>query len=452
MSRPWRLGTALSGADGTVQPGDTVWLHGGAYRGAFTSTLSGTPDAPVVVRQYPGERAIIDGARDPRSTLAVWGPWSVFWGFELTNSDPIRTASSSASDTRPDVVYNAAAHTKYINLVIHDGGVAFYTEPAATDVEVSGSIIYNNGWQGPERGHGHGLYLKSDAGPVVARGNVVFNQFGYGVHVYSNAGSGRLNNIRLEHNVVFNNGTLSSDLAEPNILIGGEEPADGIALVGNHTYLSPGRDVSNVQLGWGSVPNGVVALDGNTLVGGSPVLDARVWSSATVVRNALAGERVMVSLVDPLPANHTWVDNRYFRDPTLAAWEYGGVARPFGSWRDVAGVGASDHATAAPPVQPAVTVWADPYETGRAIVVVHNWGRHPFVYVDLSAVLAPGDGYEIRNVENLFGEPLAAGIYDGMAMPLPMSGFGQPVPAGFDTSPAPAAGPDLGVFVAVRPP
>src|SRR5207248_2968252 len=33
--RPWNLATALSGGNGKVQPGDTVWLRGGTYTGQF---------------------------------------------------------------------------------------------------------------------------------------------------------------------------------------------------------------------------------------------------------------------------------------------------------------------------------------------------------------------------------------------------------------------------------
>src|SRR5256885_16739553 len=64
-SQPWSLDYALHGASGQIQPGDTVWLHGGTYRGAFRPSVAGAPGNPVVIRQYPGERATIDvaGAR-----------------------------------------------------------------------------------------------------------------------------------------------------------------------------------------------------------------------------------------------------------------------------------------------------------------------------------------------------------------------------------------------------
>src|SRR6185436_2486726 len=50
QSRPWDLPTALANAAGKVQPGDTVWLRGGTYKGSFRSMLRGTASQPVVVR------------------------------------------------------------------------------------------------------------------------------------------------------------------------------------------------------------------------------------------------------------------------------------------------------------------------------------------------------------------------------------------------------------------
>src|SRR2546421_3291182 len=65
MGRPWDLATALAGGGGRVAPGDTIWLRGGTYRGALVSSVHGAPGAPVVVRQYRGERAVIDAAGAP---------------------------------------------------------------------------------------------------------------------------------------------------------------------------------------------------------------------------------------------------------------------------------------------------------------------------------------------------------------------------------------------------
>ena len=427
--RPWDLATALAGGRGRVQPGDTVWLRGGTYRGAFRSTLQGREGMPVVVRQYPGERTIIDGAGSTKSTFYVGGEYSVFWGFELTNSDPVRTTSRSGHAFRPDVVVNYAPHVKYINLVVHDGGVAFYTEPRYPDVEIVGTIIYNNGWQGPERGGGHGLYVKNFTGPLVARDNVLFNQYGYGVHAYTNASTGKLVNIRIEGNVSFNNGMLargsSGRSSAPNLLLGGDGYATGDVVRENLTYFSPGATRANAMIGWKTLTNGDVIVERNYFAGGSPVLEFGFWTAARVTNNTFVqpGRSVGASLIkrnDPKGSGggQIWRDNVEERNPTVTK----------------------------------VVIRANPYESGRAHVVVFNWGKQRAVQADVRGILRAGDRYEVRNVQDLFGAPVVSGVVAGTSITIPLGGLPPPTPVGLASSPAPQTGPEFDVFLITRAP
>src|SRR6188768_3996124 len=80
ISSPWDLQTALNHPS-SVRPGDTIWLRGGTHRIAnrvtkFVSKLAGTSSQPITVRQYPGERAIIDG-----NIQQILGGWVNYWGF-----------------------------------------------------------------------------------------------------------------------------------------------------------------------------------------------------------------------------------------------------------------------------------------------------------------------------------------------------------------------------------
>lgn len=62
LEEPCSLADGLSRA----QPGDEVLLRGGVYyQGGLSLARSGKPDAPIVVRGYQGEDAILDGA-DPQ--------------------------------------------------------------------------------------------------------------------------------------------------------------------------------------------------------------------------------------------------------------------------------------------------------------------------------------------------------------------------------------------------
>src|SRR5256714_10915119 len=157
--RPWDLQTALRGGNGSVQPGDTIWLRGGSYTSAspFNSTLTGTSSAPVVVRQYPGERAVLDARGATSSTsrgdfFTVAGNYSTFWGFEVMDSDPNRF-----TDTRPNMLVVNASHIKLINLTVHDGGIGFYTFSEPVDIEIYGCLAYNKRAQGTGFGNGHGF-------------------------------------------------------------------------------------------------------------------------------------------------------------------------------------------------------------------------------------------------------------------------------------------------------
>src|SRR5438105_11599754 len=121
------------------------------------------------------------------------------------SSNPNRYTS-----TRPNMMINDTNNTKYIDLVVHDGGIGFYNYETASNVEFNGNIVYNNGWQDPTKGGGHAFYMKSSTGPVLLRDNVMFNQFSYGIHEYTDAGAGQLINITMDGNASFNTGSVAN--------------------------------------------------------------------------------------------------------------------------------------------------------------------------------------------------------------------------------------------------
>jgi len=98
----------------------------------------------------------------------------------------------------------------------------------------------------------------------------------------------------------------------------------------------------------------------------------------------------------------------------------------------------------------AVYVKPNAYEVGRAYVVVYNWGRTAVVTADLGGVLRAGDRYEIRSVQDLFGQPVSSGTYAGGVIELPMVSRPPPIPVGMSSSQAPPTGPTFDVFVVSR--
>ena len=56
---PWRT---LQHAVGQLTAGDTLYLRGGVYYEHLYLTAVGEPEAPITIRTFPGEQAILDGS------------------------------------------------------------------------------------------------------------------------------------------------------------------------------------------------------------------------------------------------------------------------------------------------------------------------------------------------------------------------------------------------------
>lgn len=442
--RPWDLRTAL-GHPSAVRPGDTIWVRGGTYRGAFQSSLRGSASAPIVLRAYPGERATIDGANGNGSTLRIDGEHAIYWGLEVMNSSPART------EDRETGVYIRSGNNKLVHLVIHDTGLAVYTEASAPNVDIVGCIIYNNGYNTTE-GHGHALYIRNISGSKLLRDNVMFNQFAYGIHVYTTPGGG-LNNITVEGNTSFNNGSVSSNsrVHSGNLLVGGEEPVQQGRVIDNMTYYSPDVGARNVSIGYSSTNNRDVVVRGNYAVGGDVVFTVRNWDQVTVQDNVFYGTDRIVELVESSLSGYTWGGNTHYRDASASAWRHAGGSYRFADWRSRTGLGATDRVEGTAPSETRVFMRPSEYEPGRAHVTVYNWANLAAVQVDMAGVLRPGDRYEVRNVQALFGEPIASGTYAGGTITIPLGGVNPPQPIGGSPTPPRKTGPFFDVFLVTKP-
>lgn len=435
-TRPWDLATALAGGRGAVQPGDTIWLRGGVYAGRFDGTLTGTSAAPIVVRQYPGERATIDG------NLHVHGAYAIYWGFEITQSNPVANGNDALETYGPNC--------RFINLVVHDAGkqgMSFW-EDAGTS-ELYGSIFYNNG---THENFDHGVYAASEGGEKWIVDNIIFDNLAYGIHVYVGSRHPFLSNVHVRGNTAFNTGAISRDgFQNANLLIGGDVRTEHMSADSNLLYF-PGTAGRNMRLGMPRGDNRDILVRGNYVAGGAVVLLMNGWAKAEVVDNEFIGAGDIVDLWTggaSLDA-HAWHGNTYVRDPAARAWRYAGAAYDFATWQKTTALGNTGTATSGLPETPRVFVRPNKYESGRATVIVYNWGRQPTVRVDLSRALRPGSRYELRNVQALFGRPVLSGTYGGGAIEVPMAGVDPPTPVGRGGGPMPAlarTGPTFDVFI-----
>lgn len=373
---PWNLATALAHPS-AIKPGDTVLLHGGTYSGAFKSALAGSAGHPVTVRSAPGEWATVDGKGAADATFTVDGAWAVYRDFEITNTDPDRGATRAGGfDVR-------GANVKLVDLVVHDtGGNGFWS--GATNAEVYGCVIFHNGYDGADRGHGHGLYTQNATGTKTIADNVVFGGYSFGIHAYTEGGD--IQGYDIVGNVLFNAGVVSTVSGhKDDCLVGGLKPADRISLRENLVWAI-GGSTRAVQLGY-SVANGAVELKDNYLIGALNF--AQPWSSVTLSGNTLC--------------TVTGVDLAKHPDNTVL--------------------------TVDPPA-PRVFVRPNKYEAGRAHVVVYNWLRAATVDVDVSGVVAVGARYALRNAQNVLAAPVLSGTYAGGTLAVPMTDLAPAQPVG----------------------
>jgi parallel beta-helix repeat protein len=235
----------------------------------------------------------------------------------------------------------------------------------------------------------HGFYVQNSSGTKLLRDNLVFDNSSYGFHLYVSDNQ-YARNVTLDGNVAWNNGTIAS--ARPDYFAGGSTVESGIVVKNNFSFRSDGAQTADLGWNYGAVHQDLT-YTGNYLVGS---VNVSRWTTVTQSGNTVLGTA---------PSSGTKV-----------------VVRP------------------------------NPYEAGRAHVIVYNWGGQGSVPADLGGVLQSGDRYEVRNVQNFYGTPVLSGTYAGGAISLPMTGTRPPTPLGRSTAAAPTTGPEFDVFVVLRLP
>ncbi len=388
MERPWDLATAVA-QPSAVQPGDTLWLRGGTYQGAFNSQLSGTETAPITVRSYPGEEVRLDVGSQSINILGDYTHWRDFEVFSSKTATRVTDVKGpNADDADPNVqrgaLRNRGSHTKLINLVVHDLslGIGFWADGAGG--EVYGSIIYNNGWLGPTNGESHGIYTQNEIGTKIYADNIIFNQFDHNFHAYGSSAA-HLKGLVFEGNTTFNAGAGAGQGYPPSreVLIGGGTPVENLTVKNNYSYHGDAfRGI--VSLGYYAGPdNRDMVLQDNYFA-----TELQIWQTWDSIQSS--GNTVTGRVVGPSK----------------------GITR------------VSD------PSGTEIFVRPNQYQADRGHVVVYNWDRLASVEIDLSKVLTVGSSYEIHHVYDLFGDPIVSGVYDGSKVSLPMRDTIAPVPIG----------------------
>ena len=446
----------------------------------------------TVVRGWGGTPSVSHAAGAPArlygTGLEIAGSNTTYRDFELFNSNPARSfviASGQGGFLRDgDGINVIGAEVKLINLIVHDNLDGLFLSQGAANTQVYGCIIYNNGHVASDRPHGHGLYIQNDTGRKTISNVISFNNFGLGMKAYG-ASLGRANGIYFDSVISFNNGSPGyfpgNPTSFPNAVnrrfgtleVGSDDwPSNDISITNSTLYHGPGTVVEIPGIWLGRNPAGGntnLVVRNNYVVEPSDAVTLNYWSNVVLTGNTFyqhEGSFGKIIFFRSSNSNYDWNNNTYFapsavltcptqqkRAPFYALGASGscgpGGALDFNEWRQATGFDTNSTFNPARPTGKQIIVRANAYEAGRAHIAVYNWDLSTTVNINLAnAGLAPGQRFEVRNVQDYFGTPaLTNQTYTaGMTINLPMSGLTVIPPIGLPYTPASTA-PEFAAFV-----
>ena len=449
---PWNLQTALNHPS-RVNAGDTIWIHEGVYTGVFISKLSGTQNAPIIVRAVPDEEVIIDGNVNSTKSyvLSLEGQYTWIWGLTILNTNGNRINSPEFPIDNKDGVAFLGANNKLINCIIRDnggGGVGLWQ--SAINSEIYGCIIYHNGYIGNERGHGHGVYIQNETGTKLVTDNIIFNSFGIGIHAYSE--NGQIKGYNIDGNILFNCGLPGADFLERHILVGGYQPADRVKISNNYLYNRPlYSSKAMIQLGY-DVSNKNISLTDNYMVNGSFYVD-KPWESMTFTNNsvmstssdmALIAFKSFANIQNPELDYNTYHNGKFYNNynnGTLSNYNFNG-------WQSFSGQDSNSSYNSKTPSSTFYYFKENRYEKGKTNLVIYNWEKSENVDIDVSDLLSIDDEYELWDVQNLSRGPVKTGKYDGsFSVPMNLKTIDLPYGNIPNTNKYYHTAPAFGVFI-----
>jgi hypothetical protein len=276
INSPWDITSAFAGKH-KIAPGDTLWLKGGTYKyppslgsQGFKLTLAGTDKNPLHVRAVSGERVTLDGGLQVvESATHLWVQDLEILVSEPKPSKPLPPDPSYKNVNRPwgGLTASSGMGCKFINLVLHDNSQGASWWAGCKDSELYGCIMYDNGWPGTDRGHGHAIYTQNGEGTKTVADCIMTGGFGFSLHAY---GSSRafVDNYLVAGNICYDAGTF---------LIGGGRPSHGIQVYSNYLYHV------SMQIGYSAPTNDDCVVRGNLIANGG--LQVKKFGRATLQDN-----------------------------------------------------------------------------------------------------------------------------------------------------------------------
>jgi hypothetical protein len=431
-----------------VATGDTVWLRGGTYTNGLTHPyfyIQSPTAAGVTFRPYLTEIAIIDGAF---YVAQVDDTTIRDLIFTRLSGSRVTTETGSAPSDIPyaDAISGFAANLSVINCTfVNVIGNAFMVNNYASNAVLYGNVITLCGWQGGDRGHGHGFYAQPP-NLMLIQNNIVNHVMGYGAQFYG-SDTATITNGNFSWNTVYGNATIADPSDGGQLLAGGGAAVGGLVVNSNSFYASPrlrSLSATSINLGYGAQTNWDFTALQNYIVGRAQFNFAQGDFENNVLYSP-AWQMMYIRSVY-IPGNWTMDNNTYVCSALSTAFQLESTTYALADWKTATGKDTSSTITSDAPAANVVRVVANVWEPGRGSVAVYNWEGLNNVSVDLSSVLTNGEPYEIRHAMDPLGMPVKWGTWTSGNVSVPMTNLPVATLTGL-TLQATNTGPEFASFL-----
>jgi hypothetical protein len=411
---PWEFTYALTNT-GQISPGQTLWFKEGTYknygtgvyydiRSDYQVTLAGTSGNKIYIKPLSGAHAIIDG------NFYLTGTANELFieKFHFQLSEPVPVSPSLPGSAPSDIqdwgyvgIYCDAGDEHYIiNNIIHDGAQGMSIWDGADTVVCYGNIIYDNGWVGTDRAHGHGIYTQNTfPGTKTYRHNLI--ESGLTRSVGGTAAFHAFGTAPIIEGMNLHNNGIKGD----TIVYSQNQHSNAISVSGNYFMggLVPGLGFCSIIIGRAYRPDENVLFVDNTGINIRRYVYSLGWDSVTQSGNRFYD----------IDTNWAYWFSLPYHDPTtgleLAAgsYEYDEIE---GNHIDLRYTTGTDE----------YAFWENEYDSNRAHLVIMDLNKDNEVTVDLSSWISIGQTLTIRHFKDYYGTPTLTNTYTGGTIDVPI--------------------------------
>lgn len=395
INKPYQLHDALT--TWRIKPGHTIYLRGGVYAGEFTNSLVGTAEQPITICPYPNETAIIDGSLDINGAYTIWRDLEIRYSGWITRTS-LEAGNVPSDLPRRDLnIYGEG--TKLINCYIHDLS-NFGWWGTAINSKLYGCLIHSNGWDAPDRGHGHGCYTQNrPQGFKVWKDCVTWGHYSTCGKVYSGS------NAPLKHYDI--SGLICGPCGDSRFLVGSDDGSTEDVVVSNcMTYgaaihFGDALITSDIQFNQlyivsdADIP--LVLTSFNSLQG---------FNNIIVGGNGLdPSYRVVCKIAN----KNNWAldgNTYYYTGPNTRPFRNEGIADyTFENWRNTTGLDQNSQQVLGNPTQNKIVVQPNMYDATRSHVAIWNWENRTHIIAPITgtytSVLNPNETVAVQAGELL---------------------------------------------------